>query len=245
MTIKFGTSKYYSHSYLSPTSSHSFVINKIRWDSFEHYYQAMKYKGTDLEEKIRCSSTPSQARLIGSHQNEISPRLDWERVRDKVIYKGLYAKFTQNEKIHNLLIDTQDELMYMGGDYMGKDNKLGNLMMRLRNRLLRECENNEDISYDISNNSTESTEIVGLPNKTHHLKIEIVLSQMANTIISSPKRLSFVEIKAKIPFFNSQLYNLRWEPYFRRYAIKLLELKDVRETIINYIDNHKDEIISK
>lgn len=66
-------------------------------------------------------------------------RPDWEEVKDDVMRIGLYAKFTQNPKLKEMLVKTNDSILeeaspydsYWGTAKNGK-NMLGKLLMELR-----------------------------------------------------------------------------------------------------------------
>jgi ribA/ribD-fused uncharacterized protein len=71
-------------------------------------------------------------------------RIDWERVKEEVMYKGLKAKFTQHEDLKKILLSTGDAILVydspidwdwgIGKDGTGK-NKLGLGLMKLREEL--------------------------------------------------------------------------------------------------------------
>lgn len=72
-------------------------------------------------------------------------RSDWERVKEDIMYRGLYHKFTQHQYLFLLLINTRDAILVEdsphdsywgnGADGRGK-NRLGHLLMDLRTFLL-------------------------------------------------------------------------------------------------------------
>ena len=76
-------------------------------------------------------------------------RCDWEEVKEDVMYVALYAKFTQHEHLRKLLLGMgdcklvehtgQDTYWGDGGDGSGQ-NKLGKLLMKLREELKKEIE---------------------------------------------------------------------------------------------------------
>ena len=113
------------------------------WPTSEHYYQAQKVPGTEIEEEMRMLGTPLEAfemsRTPGFPQRE-----DWYEVRDDIMREAVYAKFTQHPDLKNQLLDTKDAVLVEhsfrdnywgdGGDGKGK-NVLGKILMEVRERL--------------------------------------------------------------------------------------------------------------
>ena len=113
------------------------------WPTTEHYFQAMKFKGTLYAEEIRAIATPALAAIAGRDRTK-PLRSDWEIVKDDVMYAALVAKFTQHSNLRYILKGTGDALLVEhtekdrywadGGDGTGK-NMLGKLLMRVRDEL--------------------------------------------------------------------------------------------------------------
>ena len=113
------------------------------WPTTEHYFQAQKFQGTDHEIKIKKASSPMKAAELG-RSRKVRIRKNWDGMRDQVMYEALKAKFTQHEELRPLLLETEDKILIEhtqndsywgdGGDGSGK-NKLGKLLMKLREEL--------------------------------------------------------------------------------------------------------------
>jgi len=115
------------------------------WPSTEHYFQAMKFFGTDQEhlEKIWNAIRPRDAAEWGRDRSK-PLRKDWEKVKDIIMFHAVHAKFTQYPELSKLLIETGDaELIEHtandsywadGGDGSGK-NMLGVILMAVRDVL--------------------------------------------------------------------------------------------------------------
>ena len=113
------------------------------WKTTEHYFQAQKFVDKAYQEKIRKASTPMKAAQLG-RSRKVRIMKNWDNIRDNVMYEALKAKFTQHEELNELLLATGDKILiehtendsYWGdsGDGSGK-NKLGKLLMRLREKL--------------------------------------------------------------------------------------------------------------
>jgi ribA/ribD-fused uncharacterized protein len=120
-----------------------FEINGKVWRMSEHYFQAQKFAGTEHEEELRLVASPMVvARMGRSRQRPL--RNDWEIVKDDIMREALQAKFTQNEELKKILLETgeaelvehtkNDSYWGDGGDGSGK-NMLGRLLMELREEL--------------------------------------------------------------------------------------------------------------
>jgi ribA/ribD-fused uncharacterized protein len=119
------------------------MIDGKVWPTVEHWVQAQKFPGQALEEEIRLTSTPTQAKRLGSTR-AVPLRSDWEKVKDEIMRRGLEAKFTQHLKLRQRLLSTgtavlvdhtsRDRYWGDGGDGTGK-NRLGQLLMEIRDRM--------------------------------------------------------------------------------------------------------------
>jgi ribA/ribD-fused uncharacterized protein len=116
------------------------------WRTVEHYYQAQKFAGRDYEETIRSAGSPGKAKKLGNARDaKAGPiRSDWAKVKEHVMYEALTAKFMQNEKIHDQLLETGHDILverskkdkYWGDGGNGSGlNRLGALLMHLREEL--------------------------------------------------------------------------------------------------------------
>jgi hypothetical protein len=121
------------------------IIDGKIWPTTEHFFQAMKFAGTQYEEYIRNLKTAREA--ADSGRDRTKPlRNDWESVKDDIMRTAIRAKFTQNEDLKALLLSTEGSLLVEhtendsywgdGGDGTGK-NMLGKILMEVRNELLK------------------------------------------------------------------------------------------------------------
>src|SRR5262245_37743998 len=127
-------------------SRHSIFLAGKRWRTSEHFFQAMKFQGTEHEEKVRLCKTPSQAADMG-RSRKLPLRRDWESVKDQVMLEAVRAKFTQHDDLKATLLGTGDAKLVEhttndsywgdGGDGSGK-NRLGQILMRVREELRRQ-----------------------------------------------------------------------------------------------------------
>ena len=145
MTIYFYSTQG-EHGCFSNFSRHSFWLDERQWKTSEHYFQAQKF-AADIEhyDLVFHAKTPSEAAKMGRDRS-FPMRIDWETVKDDMMRKALHAKFTQNEDIKQILLSTKDHDLVeettddyywgCGTDGTGK-NRLGLLLVELRNELLK------------------------------------------------------------------------------------------------------------
>ena len=127
-------------------AAYPFEIDGKVWRTSEHYFQAQKFAGTEHEEELRLVASPMVvARMGRSRQRPL--RKDWETAKDDIMRTALRAKFTQNEELRKILLETGDARLVEhtandrywgdGGDGSGKI-MLGRLLMELRDELKNE-----------------------------------------------------------------------------------------------------------
>ena len=119
----------------------SIIINNIDYRSVEHYFQSMKGNTTSQRNKIRNAKTPADAKKLGK-QVKLDPK--WYEFRDRIMYYGVYSKFSQNLNLKQRLLNTCPLYLEEGNTwndvYWGVcngqgENKLGRILMHVRNLL--------------------------------------------------------------------------------------------------------------
>lgn len=118
-------------------------MDKLWWNTSEHYFQAQKFVGTPYLEQVRSISTPNDAAKLGRRKT-FPLRKDWEQVKDAVMLKAVLCKFQVHVDIRAILLGTgAEEIVETApGDYYwgcGKDgtgrNQLGVTLMQVRDIL--------------------------------------------------------------------------------------------------------------
>jgi len=116
------------------------------WPTSEHYFQAQKFspKYPDLVEQVRQFSKPREAFDAARTYKEYV-RNDWQDIKESIMKKALFAKFTQHQKLTELLLATGDRGLIEnspydnywgnGGSGGSGQNRLGILLMELRTEL--------------------------------------------------------------------------------------------------------------
>lgn len=136
-------SKSPEYGWLSNFSEHNFTLVGLRWPSVEHYYQAQKYIGTEVAERIRKADSPAKARKAGQDRSLVL-RADWDAVKLTVMRRAVQAKFGQNRLVREQLLSTgAEELihrsttdLYWGCNNEGVgENWLGVIVMEARQAL--------------------------------------------------------------------------------------------------------------
>jgi len=119
------------------------IVDGVTWASNEHYYQSQKTLDPQYAQLIHDAPTPDDAKNLGNAP-ECVYRPDWDTWKIIAMRKGLFAKFTQNEDLKKLLLDTGDKELHENSmrDYywgVGADGTgltmLGKLLMALREEL--------------------------------------------------------------------------------------------------------------
>lgn len=122
---------------------YGFELDEKWWMTSEHYFQAQKFYGTEYVEIIRLLDNSMKAAKMGRNRN-LPLREDWEEVKDDVMRKAVYAKFSQNIELKNILLDTDSEYIventsndyYWGCGTNGSGkNMLGIILMEIRDKL--------------------------------------------------------------------------------------------------------------
>jgi ribA/ribD-fused uncharacterized protein len=142
MTIYFYSTRE-EYGAFSNFSAHGFELDSKYWKTSEHYFQAMKFVGTEYADKVREARSPKEAAELG-RRRDFPLRKDWEKVKDDVMRKAILMKFQTHDDIRELLLSTGDEELVekttgdtywgCGTDGTGK-NMLGKILMEVREQL--------------------------------------------------------------------------------------------------------------
>ena len=122
------------------------VYNGLTFTSSEAAFQSMKCPSRARE---FTQLNPSQAKSLG---RKVELRSDWEEIKDNVMDAVCYAKFSQNEDLKRKLIATGNAELIEGnhwndtywGVYLGQgENKLGKILMKIREEFQNESNNTD------------------------------------------------------------------------------------------------------
>ena len=143
MAIKFYHERDEPYGCFSNFSGHSFEVDGKPWQTAEHYFQAMKFAGTEHERAVQAAPAPMLAKQIGGDRAR-PLRPDWKGVKDDVMRRAVRAKFEQNADIRAVLLGTGEEELiedapndyYWGcGETGTGKNMLGKILMEVREAL--------------------------------------------------------------------------------------------------------------
>lgn len=129
-----------------------FTLDNHQWASVEHYYQASKFKNSNrdfyntftMESNTELSKNPEMAKAAGSKSGKLKKELirpknvimdnDYNETRkNKEISDALLSKFTQNEDLKEMLINTQNAMLVQYKD--SKEPEVSDNLMLVRDKL--------------------------------------------------------------------------------------------------------------
>lgn len=128
-----------------------FILDGATWPSAEHYYQAMKFEDSSQREKIRHCEDPRKARKLGRSRFK-KLRKDWKQVKTTVMSRALYTRCKTHPQAYQALMATDNQRLVENSSYdyfwgCGRDrrgdNHYGNVLMKVRNKLLEEQKESE------------------------------------------------------------------------------------------------------
>lgn len=120
----------------------------IKFRNAEAAFQAMKCNGPKHRAMFK-NLEAYQAKRLG---RSINLRPDWESVKDDIMLKVCFAKFSQNTDLRDKLIATFPKYLEEGNDWNDKYwgvcngvgmNKLGKILMKIRDYYIQSYKNND------------------------------------------------------------------------------------------------------
>ncbi|CAG9318765.1 unnamed protein product [Blepharisma stoltei] len=132
---------YLGNFYPSPMTVHG-----ISYPTVEHYYHSQKFSDPEIIERIRSAPTPKMAERIASEYEWNTE--EWEEIKENVMRFGIFSKFKQNPELKEKLLATGTAKLvednhkdaFWGGSIEGSENKMGKLLMDLREQLKKAAE---------------------------------------------------------------------------------------------------------
>lgn len=136
---------YEDHYCLNNLSAHEVKFMGIIYKTAEHAYQCQKFFDKKICNSIKNSRSPLQAKAI-AHKNMNVMRLDWNKVKLKIMGDIVLAKVKQHHEVYQTLINTgnkkivensPDDYFWGIGKYKTGKNHMGKLLMQLRKELTK------------------------------------------------------------------------------------------------------------
>lgn len=146
----------------------NFKLDNDEWKTSEHYFMYQKavfFHDLETAEKIKLCVRPEEAKRLGRQVKNFNDA-EWEKVSFDIMYKAVYAKFSQNQRLKKQLLDENlqdksfveaspfDKIWGIGLHYNDKrcdnestwlgDNKLGKVLDKVRSTLLTEQYDNRN-----------------------------------------------------------------------------------------------------
>jgi len=96
-----------------------FIYRGIKFctaEQFMMYHKAMFMGDEKTAELVLKSASPKIQKALGRSVENFSPKL-WDKVKRDVVYMGNWLKFTQNDDLKKMLLDTGDKLIVEASPY--------------------------------------------------------------------------------------------------------------------------------
>src|SRR5690348_12262116 len=88
------------------------IVDGLVYYTNEHFYQHRKAKNPKLAQWIASAPTPYAAMMAGRSLRENEKLENWEDLKVNVMLEGLVAKFSQNDLLRRLLLETGDAVLH-------------------------------------------------------------------------------------------------------------------------------------
>ncbi len=96
-----------------------FQEDGITYKTAEHYMMAGKarlFNDHEILEQIINSETPDQVKKLGRKVSNFDPQL-WDEHKYEIVKQGNLLKFSQNEKLKEFLLSTEDKVLVEASPY--------------------------------------------------------------------------------------------------------------------------------
>lgn len=90
-----------------------FELNGIKYNCVEQYMMVQKallFDDEEIFQKIMKSNSPKTHKSLGRKIKNFDQKI-WDQNKEKILYDGLFGKFSQNNDLKKLLLDTNDKIL--------------------------------------------------------------------------------------------------------------------------------------
>jgi ribA/ribD-fused uncharacterized protein len=98
----------YSQWYQSPMTIDG--ITYVTAEQYMMHQKALLFGDTEIAEEVMVTKHPADQKKLGRRIKNFDKN-EWDKVNLQIVYKGNYAKYTQNEELKQLLVNTGDRLI--------------------------------------------------------------------------------------------------------------------------------------
>jgi ribA/ribD-fused uncharacterized protein len=120
----------------------SFLLDGETWPTVEHYFVSQKDPSNqEFQRAVRSTLSPGAVKRLGY---TITLREGWDDLKYEVMKKAVFAKFSQHQRLRDLLLSTGDRPIHEnrkdpwwggGPHYKGCHDWLGQILMEVRELL--------------------------------------------------------------------------------------------------------------
>jgi ribA/ribD-fused uncharacterized protein len=96
--------------YASPFYDYESKLKFLNCEQYMMYAKAHIFGDKEIAEKIMSTDSPSLAKKLGRKVKGFDESL-WTSSRKDIVKRGNFLKFTQNEKLRNILFQTEDSTL--------------------------------------------------------------------------------------------------------------------------------------
>lgn len=103
-----------AYGYMSNFSDHAIMIDGVPWRTVEHWFHANKSLDVNHQLAVHDAPDPGAAKVLG---RSCVLRPDWELIKDRIMWLGIIAKFTQHYDIRRRLRATGEAELIEGNTW--------------------------------------------------------------------------------------------------------------------------------
>ena len=139
-------SRHDAHELLGSASSHPFTLDNKQWPTAEHYYQAMLFDNSKIQDQILALPDAKSVQTF-SKWRFFQKKKGWKKLRQVLMTRAIYTKCKTYPEVAEKLLATADNKLVENSAYdyfwgCGRDrraeNTYGKVMMNVREKLKQE-----------------------------------------------------------------------------------------------------------